>query len=199
MKKLVLPFITGAFLFAAGNSDINQKLDLILQNLSQIDQKIDVQDKKINTLEKKVNIQNKKLNQKIKTQQKKFHQNLAISKCNGIKVKDFSYKYHGEVLPYYVFNYKLVNTYPKTIIYIEGEVKIQDKDGTNLISDFIKRKNVNIPANGGILPIVNKQHTVIADMEKELNGENTKNLSIMFEPTKIVFSDASKLSCGGLF
>ena len=188
MKKIILSIMAGVLLFASQNSDIDKKLNLILQKMNQMEKQLNMKDEQI-----------KKLNNELKTQQKEIKQQkvntkkeFATKSCKNLKVASYDYVYHWGVLPYYTITVTLKNVYPYTITYINGNVFFDDKDGTTLLKQFVKR-DVNLKPGQSIT--LNFQHMITADLEKDLKDEKRSNLNVYFSPTKLKFANANDLEC----
>ena len=89
--------------------------------------------------------------------------------------------------------YSLKNEYPKKIVYLSGNLFVEDKDGVKILHDFIKRK-VDLPVGGEIT--IKKTHQLNSDLEETLKNENPENLKIYFEVITAKFADGSKVECG---
>ncbi len=188
MKKIVALFILGVFLFASQNSDIDKKLDLILNKMNQMEKKLNMKDAEIEKLKQELKNQQKEIKeQKINTKKE-----FATKSCKNLKVVSFDYKYHNNVLPYYTLTVTLKNVYPDTITYINGNVFFDDKDGTTLIKQFVKRYVVLKPGQSITLYF---QHMITADIEKDLKDEKKSNLNVYFSITKLKFKNSKELEC----
>ena len=192
MKKFIAVLLGASFLFAS-NSNIDQKLDLILQKMNQLEKQLQEKDKKIEMLQKEIQKQNKTIKQEITKTQKKVKKDFALRSCKNIKVLDLKYKYSGDLIPYYNLTYTLENKYPKPIVYLVGNLYAEDKDGVVILKDYVKRK-VNIPVNGKVT--IKKIHTLNGDLEKYLKDEDPKNLKLYFIVIKAEFSDGTNVECG---
>ncbi len=185
MKRLLF-LVVGATILFASNDDINKKLDLLLQKIEQLEKKIDSKDEEIKKLKKEIQQNQQEVKKEVKTQ-------LAVKSCKKIKVVDFKYKYHDEVIPYYDIEVTLKNEYPKNIVYLSGNLYVEDKDKVKILQDYIKR-DVNLPVNGEIT--IKKTHTLNSELEEYLKDENPKNLKIYFEVIKAEFADGTNIECG---
>ena len=186
MKKLMLLFILGAFLFAADTADVDKKLDLILQKLNYLEKKVDQKDAEIKNLKKE-------LNQELQKQQVQTKQRLALQNCKNLKVVSFKYEYHNDVLPYYTLEVTLKNNYPYTVSKINGNIYFDDKkDGTTFLKALIKR-NVTIKPQGEVT--VKREYMVTTDLEKELKDEKPDELRVYFDPTVITFQNGKRMEC----
>lgn len=188
MKKIVLSLMAGALLFASQNSDIDKKLNLILNKMNQMEKQLNMKDEQI-----------KKLNNELKTQQKEIKQQkvntkkqFATKSCKNLKVVSYNYEYNENVLPYYTITVTLKNIYPDTITYINGNVFFDDKDGTSLLKQFVKR-DVNLKPGQNIT--LHFQHMITADLEKDLKDEKRSDLNVYFSPTKLKFANKKDLEC----
>ncbi|AZV46077.1 hypothetical protein C3L23_01955 [Nautilia sp. PV-1] len=193
MKKLLLIGLSAAVLFAASNEDINKKLDLLLQKIEQLEKKVDKKDAEINQLKQEIQTQQKEIKKSNEEVKKEVKTQLATKSCKKIKVVNLKYKYHDEVLPYYDLTVTLKNTYPKKIVYLSGNLFVEDKDGVKILQDYIKRK-VDLPVGAEIT--IHKTHQLNSDLEKYLATENPKNLKIYFEVIKAKFADGTNVECG---
>ena len=189
MKKILLALGIGSMLFAANDADINKKLDLILQQIQQLKQEVKAKDKEIENLKQQLN----KQQQEIKKQEIKTKNEFAIKDCRKIKVLSLSYKYHGDVIPYYDLTYTIKNEYPKTIVYVNGNLYAEDKDGVKILKDYLDRK---ITLKPGESITIHKKHVINGDLEKYLKDENPQNLHLYFVVTHAKFADGTELSCG---
>lgn len=190
MKKILTIFLLGVFLFAANESDIDKKLDLILQKLNYLEKQEAKKDAEIKQLKEQINQQIKK---QLKKEQVITKKQLALQNCKNIKVVSFSYQYHDEVLPYYTFEITLKNNYPYTIKRINGNVYFDDKnDGTTFVKALIKR-NVTIKPNGEVT--IKREYMITSELEKELKDEKPSQLHVYFDPTKIEFQNGKRLEC----
>jgi chromosome segregation ATPase len=189
MKKIIFLMIA-ALMFAANSSeDLNKKLDLILQKMNELEKKVEQKDREIEKLKKELKKQKKKEN----NNNKKIEEKLTLSNCKNIKASKFSYIYHDDVIPYYTLTYTLTNKYPKKIVHLKGDLIVEDKDDVKILQDYIDR-DVNLAPGKSI--VIKKVHTVTTDMEKELNGENPKNLKVVFEVIRADLADGSRIECG---
>ena len=186
MKKILITSLMGiSFLFASNNEDINKKLDLLINKINQLEKKVDEKDKKIEELQKEIKTQKKEINKEVKNE-------LALKSCDKIKVSNLKYEYNGDVIPYYNLTFTLKNEYPKGIVYLVGNLFAEDKDGTIILKDYIKRK-INLPVNGKVT--IHKSHTLNNDLEKYLKDENPKDLHIYFKVIKAKFKDGESMEC----
>ncbi len=189
MKKLILPFLMGAFLFAANTSDIDKKLDLILNKIDILEKKVDQKDKEIQILKKQL----QKEQQEIKHQKQQTKKQFALKNCKNLKVVSFKYKYYDDVLPYYIIEVTLKNNYPYTVTKINGNIFFDDKnDGTTFLKVFIKR-NVNIKPQGEIT--IKREYMITSTLEKELKDEKPSDLNVYFSATKLNFQNGQKMEC----
>jgi hypothetical protein len=191
MKRVILIFAVISSLFAVDNSDIEQKLNLILQKMSQLEKEVKAKDKEIEKLKKELQQKNSSKVEEKKIE--KIEEKITLSNCKNIKVKDFSYKYHDEAIPYYELSYTLINNYPKKIVRLKGDLIVEDKDEVKLLQDYIDRK-VDLAPKKSIK--IKKIHTVTSDIEKELKGENPKNLKLIFEVIRADLADGGRIKCG---
>jgi len=189
MKKFIFIVLSFSVLFATSNDEINKKLDLLLNKINQLEKQVQNKDKEINLLKQQLRHQQKEIN--VKTQ--KNNEEIAIRSCKKIKVLSFNDKYHDEVIPYYDLTFTIKNTYPKKIVYLIGNLFVEDKDGVKVLQDYIKRK-VNLPVNGTLT--IKKTHQLNSDLEKYLKDENLKNDKIYFEVIKAEFVDGTNVECG---
>jgi len=176
-------------LFAADSADINKKLDLILQQIQQLKQEVKAKDKEIEKLKKELKTQK----QEIKQQAKKTQEEFAIKDCKKIGVVSLDYEYKDNVLPYYNLTIVLKNNYPKTIVYLQGNLYAEDKDGTKILKDFIDRDIVIKP---GESVVIKKKHMIDGELEKYLKDENPEDLKLYFVVTEAKFKDGTELKCG---
>ena len=188
MKKIIFSLMTGVLLFGAQNSDIDKKLDLILNKINQMEKKLDMKDAEIKQLKKEIQQQQKEIKeQKINTKKA-----FATKSCKNLKVISFDYKYHYDVLPYYTITVTLKNVYPYTITYINGNIFFDDKDGTTLLKQFVKR-DVNLKPGQKIT--LHFEHMITAELEKDLKNEKRSNLKVYFSPTELKFANSTPLEC----
>ena len=186
MKKLVA-LALGVMLFA-GSSDIDKKLDLLLQKLDSLEKKLDEKDKEIETLKKEL----QKQQVEIKKQEKNTKKEFALKSCNKIKVVSLSYEYHDEVIPYYNLHIVLKNEYPDDIKFIKGSLFAEDKDRVRILQDYIDR-DVNFPKGKEIE--IDKKHLLNNELEEYLKDEKPENLRLYFTPTRIEFKNGKVLEC----
>jgi len=189
MKKFLLALGVAGVLFGADSADINKKLDLILQQIQQLKQEVKAKDKEIENLKKELKTQK----EEIKKQEEKTKQEFAIKDCKKIEVVSLDYEFKDTVLPYYNLTIVLKNNYPKTIVYLQGNLYAEDKDGTKILKDFIDREIVLKP---GESVVIKKKHLVDGELEMYLKDEKPENLNIYFVVTKAKFKDGSELKCG---
>jgi len=189
MKKILMILGITALLFAQNSDDINKKLDLILQQIQQLKQEVKAKDKEIEKLKKELKTQK----QEIKKQEKSTKEQLAIRDCKKIKVTSFDFKYHDDVIPYYDLTYTIKNEYPKTIVYLNGNLYVEDPDGVKILKDYIDRKIVLKPGESAT---IKKKHIINSDLEKYLKDEDLTQDDIYFVVTHAKFSDGTDLSCG---
>jgi len=180
MKK-VLILIIGVFLFGASNEEINKKLDMLLNMVIELKKEVSKKDKEI-----------AKLKEELQKQKKETKEKFAIKSCNLLKVSKFSWEFKDEVIPFYELEITLTNEYPKEIKFIRGSLIVEDKDRVEILQDFIDR-SVKIPPKGSIE--IEKKHLINAEIEMSLKDEKPQNLKVYFVPTRIEFSDGSKLEC----
>jgi len=193
MKKFLLIALSSAMLFATSNDEINKKLDLLLQKINQLEKKVDQKDNEINQLKLQIKKQQEAIQEENKKTQEELKKQIAIRSCKKIKVLNFSDKYHDEVIPYYDLTFTIKNTYPKKIVYLVGNLFVEDKDGVKVLQDYVKRK-VDLPVNGTLT--IKKTHQLNSDMEKYLKDENLENDKIYFEVIKAEFADGTNVECG---
>ncbi len=187
MKRLITILIISSIgAFSASNSDIEKKLDFLINKMNQMERKLNAKDKEIETLKKEVKKQNVETKKRFTTQS-----------CTNIKTANFDYNYHKEVIPYFNLSYTLINKYPYTIKKIAGKLKVKDSDGVTIMTDYIAKDNVNIPKNGQLT--IKKVHTVESDLEKTMSEETPSTLTTTFTPTQIIFTNGEQVSCGGIF
>ncbi|QCI28561.1 hypothetical protein [Caminibacter pacificus] len=190
MKKFLAVVGITSMLFAANSADIDKKLDLILQQIQQLKQEVKAKDKEIEKLKKELKTQQKE----IKNQAKKTQEEFAIKSCDKIKVVSLKYKFKKIVFPYYELTITLKNTYPKTVVYLQGNLYAEDKDdGTKVLKDYIDRDIVLKP---GEEVTIHKKHMVDGDLEMYLKDEKPENLKLYFIVTKAKFKDGTWLKCG---
>lgn len=193
MKKLAIAGLSVVCLLASSSEDINKKLDLLLQKIEQLERKVDKKDTEIETLKKELKNQKKEIQKREEETKKEFKTQLAIKSCKKIKVVNFQYKFHDDVIPYYDLSITLKNEYPKKIVYLSGNLYVEDQDKVKIFKDFIKR-DVNLPVNGEIS--FKKVHQLNSELEKYLSTENPQNLKIYFEVIKAEFADGTNVECG---
>lgn len=194
IPSLLSSLIFGGVLFGTTvNTDINKKLDLIMKRLNRLEQKLQAKDQQISQLKRELKKQQQKQIEATKKFQQQIKTEVALKNCHNIKVKDFSYTYYDDIIPYYTLQYTIVNNYPQPIKFLKGKVVVEDRDHVTLMNDFISRE-VTIGAKGGTTQIT-KSHYVNSELEKELNGENPKNLRTTFDIIKIEFANGKTLEC----
>jgi predicted RNase H-like nuclease (RuvC/YqgF family) len=189
MKKFLLPLTAAVFFFEADSDDINKKLDLILQQIQQLKQEVKAKDNEIEKLKKELKTQK----QEIKQQEKKTQEEFAIKDCKKIGVVSLEYKYVNNIIPYYKLTMALKNNYPKTIVYLQGNLYAEDKDGTKILKDFIDR---DIEIKPGETVVIRKKHMVDGELEEYLKDEKPENLKVYFIVTKAKFKDGTEIKCG---
>jgi len=184
MKKVLAILLAGSILaFGATNNDIEKKLDFLIKKMNKMEKKLDSKDKEIQTLKSEVK------KQKVETKKQ-----FTISNCTNIKVKNFNYIYHKEVLPYYILSFTLVNKYPYAIKEISGKIIAKDSDGVTMLTDFVS-KDATIQPNGTIN--IKKYHTIEGDLEKTMAQESPQNIAVTFSPITITFQNGEHAKCGG--
>ncbi|WP_024790639.1 MULTISPECIES: hypothetical protein [unclassified Lebetimonas] len=197
MKKIISVLAIVSVMFAANSDDINKKLDLILQKMNMLEKKVDQRDKEIESLKKELNQSQQKIQEQVQkqqeTQKKELENKLVLNSCKNIKVSNFSYKYNGDVIPYYTLTYTLTNKYPKKIVHLKGDLIIEDKDEVKILQDYIDR-DVDLAPGQSIT--IKKVHTVTNDMEKNLAGEKPENLKLIFEVIRADLADGGRVECG---
>ena len=181
MKKIIILLGLGLMLFASSNADIEKKLDLILNKLDKIEQKLSIKDMKIKQLQKELK------EQKIKTSKQ-----FALKNCKNLKVVSYDYEYHNEILPYYTIKVTLKNFYPYTVTYINGNIFFDDKDGTTILKQFVKR-DVKLKSKGKITLYFN--HMIGNELEKDLKDEKKSDLNVYFSATDLRFANNQHLEC----
>ena len=192
MKKLAIFILGTTLLFAVNDSEINQKLNLILEKMQQLEKKVNLKDEEIENLKKEL----KKQKVAIKKQKEQTKKEFTINDCSKIKVSNFHYSYVDNFIPYIEVSYTLTNTYPFTISKVAGKLYIKSSDGSTMMTDFISR-GVNLPQGASIT--VQHRHTTLSQLEKSLKDENPATIKTSFSPATIVFSDGKQAKCGGLF
>jgi len=188
MKKFLTILTAVSLSFSASTSDIDKKLDLLLNKLDTLEKKLDQKDQEIEQLKQQLNIQQ----QEIKKQEIKTKRQLAVKSCDNLKVTDVNYKYYDNVIPYINFEVTLKNNYPYEITAIRGNIYFDDKDGTTLVKQYIDRK---IDIKPGETVVIKGQHTVLTAIEKEMKDENPNNLKVYFSPNVVDFKNAPELRC----
>ncbi len=186
MKKVVAVLFIFSVLFA--DSDINKKLDLILQKIESLEKRVKAQENEIKFLKEKMKTQESK----IKTQEIETKNQFAIKSCDKLKVVSLKYTYFDEIIPYYFLEIKIKNTYPKEVTFIKGTLYAEDKDRVKILEDFIERK---VDIKPGKIITIKKKHLINNELENYLKDENPKNLNIYFAPTRVEFKDGSKIEC----
>ena len=188
MKKVLFALIAGSLLFASNSDDINKKLDLLLNKLDTLEKKLDEKDKEIETLKKEL----QKQQSEIKKQEINTKKEFAVKSCDNLKVTEFSYQYHDNVLPYITFNVTIKNNYPYEVTKLYGNIYFDDKDGTSMIKHFINRK---VSIKPGESVTISAQHMLVTDIEKMMKDEKPADLVVHFDPTAISFKNGKKLEC----
>ncbi len=188
MKKIVLSLIAGALLFGAQNSDIDKKLDLILNKMNQMEKQLNMKDNQIKKLQQEIQHQQKEIKEQKTNTKKEF----AIKSCKNLRVVSFNYEYHWNVLPYYTITVTLKNVYPYEVTYINGNVFFDDKDGTTILKQFVKR---DVTLKPGQSITLHFEHMISADIEKDLKNEKKNNLNVYFSATELKFKNAKQLDC----
>jgi len=191
MKKVVL-LIAGVALFASNVDEINKKLDLLLQKINQLEKKVDKKDAEIEKLKTQLKLQKQEMKKETQNVKTDIQKQMALKSCKRLKVVDFKYKYHDEVIPYYDVSLTLKNTYPKKVTYISGNLYVEDKDGVTIFQDFFKRK-VDLPVGGEVT--FSHTHQLNSEIEKYLKDENPQNLKIYFTPIQVEFADGTLTQC----
>jgi len=194
MKKLILAALTGSLLFAANaQSDIDKKLDLILNKLNMLEQKVEQRDQEIKELKQQLKQQELQIKKETKKTKQQLKKQLALNNCKNLKVVSYQYKYYNNVLPYYVIQVTLKNDYPYTITSINGNIYFDDKnDGTTFLKVYINR-HVTLKPHQTIT--LKREYMVTSSLEKELKDENPNNLNVYFSITKLEFQNGQKLEC----
>jgi len=188
MKKILVLIIGAVFLFGAAREDLNKKLDELIATVMQLKKQTQSQEERIKKLEKALKIQKMTIAKNIQNEK-----NSAVMRnCKGIKVEEFYDEYVDNMIPYYNLKYRLKNTYPEKIVFIQGYVFAEDSDGVKILQDFVKR-DVSLSSKESIL--IKKRHLLNNDLEKYLKDEDVKKLRIYFKPVKIKFADGNVLEC----
>jgi len=193
MKKLLITALSAGLLFSANSEDINQKLDLLIQKINQLEKKVDQKDEEIDRLKKELKEQKKSIKQEDKNIEKKVKEQLAVKSCKKIGVKNLTYKYFDEIIPYYILDFDLINQYPKKIVFLEGNLFAEDDDGVKILQAFVKRK---VSIEPGTSVHIHMKHLIDNDLEKYLKDSDPKKLHIYFEVIKAKFADGKYLECG---
>jgi len=188
MKKFLAMLALVSISFSANTTDIDKKLDLLLNKLDSLEKKLDQKDQEIEKLKKELKAQQKEIKKQEINTQKEF----AIKSCDKIKVVSLKYKYYDEVIPYYKLHIILKNEYPEDIRFIRGSLFAEDKDRVKILEDYISR-DVKFPKNSTIT--IDKKHILGNDLEKYLKDADPKNLHIYFAPTRIEFKNGKVLEC----
>ncbi len=177
-------------MFAADtNSEINKKLDLLLQKINQLEKKVDSKDATINQLKKEL----KQQQMEIKKQQQSTQEQFAVKSCNKLKVISYRYSYHPDVIKYYMIEVTIKNSYPYAIKFMRGSLYFNDiPSHATLLQDYISR-DVNLKPGESIT--IRKKHIITGMLESELKEENKKDLKVYFEPSKIIFANGQRLEC----
>ena len=138
MKKLFLLCLS-VILFAL-NTDNEIKLNVLENKIKSLETEIKNNKKEIEQLKKLLNIQNNKIEKSKENVKKEIVKDIRIRSCDEIKVLSLTYTYENDFVDsYYQLKFKLQNTYPKKIVFLEGDLYAEDKDGVKLLQDFIKR------------------------------------------------------------
>ena len=183
--KLFLTFIiTSVLLFAQSNTNIEKKLDYLIKRMNKMEKQLNNKDNEIEKLKHEVN------KQKVETKKE-----FMTKSCDKLKVEDFSFIYHKNVLPYYTLNYKLKNTYPYDISRVSGKLYIKDSDDITMLTDFVDKEQ-NLPKGSYI--VVNKTHSIQSDLEKTLKDDKQGTEKLSFHPLTIEFKNGQKINCGGI-
>ncbi len=185
MKKIAIFLLIPIFIFAATNSEIEKKLNYLIERMNKMEKLLNSKDKEIKNLKKEVK------KQKVETTRK-----FILSGCDKIGVKNFRYVYNNLILPYYDLSFTIVNNYPYSIASFAGKLTIKDKDGSTILTDFIS-KDIVIKPKATLH--IQKRHSIIGEIEKILKDEKIEDLKVTFTPTKINFTNGQKAKCGGLF
>ncbi len=188
MKKLLSICLMGAVLFASNTDEINKKLDLLLQKITELEKKVDQKDAEIEKLKNEI----KKQQIEMKKQEEKTKREFAIKSCKKIKVTSLQYTYHNEVIPYYDLVFTLKNTYPETITFIRGSLYAEDKDGVKILQAYVNRK-VNLKPGESVT--IKLKHIIDSELEKYLKDEKPENLKVYFEPSRVEFANGYRLEC----
>ena len=189
MRKIFLIIGLISYLFAASsNDDINKKLDLLLQKINELEKKIDKKDEEINKLKKEI----KQQKVEIKKQEEKTQKQFAIKSCDKLKVINFKYKYHPEVIDYYDLEITIKNTYPEEVTFIRGSLYAEDKDRVKILQDYISR---SVDIKPGEIIVIKKKHIVGSELERYLKDEKPNEIKVYFEPSRVEFKNGQKLEC----
>jgi len=184
MKLFLTLFITSALLFAESNTDIEKKLNYLIKRMNKMEKQLGQKDSEI-----------KQLRQEVKKQKIDTKKEFMTKSCDKILVKNFNYKYHKNVLPYYNLSYNLENDYPYGIKSITGKIYVEDSDGITILTDFIDKQE-SIPSKSQIS--IKSVHSVQSDLEKTMAQEKLSSLKVTFKPTTIIFKNSKRISCGGM-
>jgi len=185
MKKLFISLLLpSVLLFSATNSEIEKKLDMIIERMNKMQKQLNSKDVEIKKLKKEVKKQN------IETKKE-----FMIKSCDKLKVTNFNYKYHNNVIEFYDLSYNITNNYPYTITKFMGRLTIKDSDDTVILTDFLEKKQT-FKKNQTIH--ISKTHPLYGELDKELKNENPSNINVTFSPTAIKFSNGKTINCGGL-
>ena len=188
MKKVIfLLFILSSFAFSASNSEIEKKLNMIIDRMNKMQKQLDSKDKEI-----------KRLKSEVKKQKTETKKEFTINSCDNIKVVDFDYTYNGNsgIMPYYVLTITLKNNYPYAIKKFAGKLLLKDQSNVTMLTEYIESKQ-NIGKNQTIT--IKKNHMINSQLESTMKTEPPSNIKTLFSPSVILFENGQKAKCGGLF
>ncbi|MEO1958993.1 MAG: hypothetical protein ABGX23_05530 [Nautiliaceae bacterium] len=179
MRLFILVFFA-VFAFA------DDRIDLILKELNALKAEVKHQQQEIEKLKEALHLQKEVIKkQKIQTQKE-----FALKSCDKLKVVNFKSRYYDDIIPYYMIDFTLKNSYPLKVKKVVGSLFAEDSDGVKILQDYINR-DVNLPPNGKIE--IKKKHIVGNELEKYLKDE--KNPKVYFRPTTIEFENGKILEC----
>ncbi len=188
MKKFIIfVILLSSFAFSANNSEIEKKLNMIIERMNKMQKQLDSKDKEI-----------KKLKQEVKKQKVETKKEFLVNSCDKIKVIDFDYTYNknGGIMPYYVLKITLKNKYPYAIKRFAGKLLLKDQEDTTMLTEYIESKQT-LSKDGTIT--IKKNHIINSQLESTMKTVSPLNIKAIFSPSAILFSNGRKAQCGGLF
>ncbi|NPA54757.1 MAG: hypothetical protein GXO40_00105 [Epsilonproteobacteria bacterium] len=186
MKKIISLALVAGSLFGMS---LEQRVSILEQQVAQLQQKLNMVNKSQQTLQSKLKV----VNQSQQQLNKQIQQGVIL-RCDKLKLKDFSLKYHyGALINNYIFTYILQNNYKQPIKRVYAGVTFMDKDDTKLAQDYINKRVFIAPHASAS---VQTRYIIDNDsMAEYLKDMKKSQIKVKFKPYMIEFRDGRKIEC----